>query len=56
VTVRGRHAAVVLAPQDYERLLPKPREHVPLARFLKGLELSAIELERERDTVREIEV
>jgi antitoxin Phd len=54
VTVRGREAAVILAPREYERLLPKPRGHQPLVRFLQGLGLDKIEIDRERDTGREI--
>ncbi|MGD0732936.1 MAG: type II toxin-antitoxin system prevent-host-death family antitoxin [Terracidiphilus sp.] len=54
VTVRGREAAVVLAPEEYRRLLPKPKGHVPLVQFLQGLGLDKIEIEREKDTGREI--
>jgi len=54
VTVRGREAAVIIAPEEYEQLLPKPRGHQPLVRFLQGLGLSKIEIGRERDTGREI--
>lgn len=55
VTVRGREAAVVLAPEQYKRLLPKQKE-LPLARFLKSLGLSSLTLEREADTGREIDL
>jgi prevent-host-death family protein len=54
VTVRGKEAAVILAPKEYERLLPRPRGHQPLVRFLQGLGLDKIAIERERDTGREI--
>ena len=54
VTVRGKEAAVVLAPEEYRRLLPKPKGHVPLAQFLQGLGLDKIETAREKDTGREI--
>jgi antitoxin Phd len=53
VTIRGKEAAVVLAPSEYEQLLPKPKGHQPLLRFLRGLGLDKIEIERERDTGRE---
>ncbi len=53
VTVRGKEAAVILAPEEYERLLPKARGHQPLVRFLQGLGLEDIEIEREMDTGRE---
>jgi hypothetical protein len=54
VTVRGREAAVILAPEQYKRLLPKQKDELPLSRFLKGLELSALDVEREIDTGRDI--
>lgn len=54
VTVRGKEAAVILTPEAYKQLLPKPRRHQPLVRFLQGLGLSDIDLKRERDTGREI--
>ena len=54
VTVRGREAAVILAPEEYKRLLPKQKGELPLSRFLKGLGLSALHVEREIDTGRDI--
>ena len=56
VTVRGKEAAVILAPEEYERLLPKAKGHQPLVRFLQGLGLDGIEIEREIDTGREIDL
>lgn len=53
VTIRGKEAAVILAPSEYEQLLPKPKGHQPLVRFLRGLGLDKIEIDRERDTGRE---
>src|SRR5208282_6573957 len=53
VTVRGREAAVILAPEQYKRLLPKQKSDLPLARFLKGLGLAALHVEREVDAGRE---
>lgn len=54
VTIRGKEAAVILAPEEYKQLLPKPKGHQPLVRFLQGLGLSDLDLERESDTGREI--
>lgn len=54
VTIRGKEAAVILAPEAYKQLLPKAKGHQPLVRFLQGLGLSELDLERERDTGREI--
>ena len=54
VTVRGKEAAVILAPEEYKQLLPKPKRHQPLVRFLQELGLSDLDLEREHDTGRKI--
>jgi prevent-host-death family protein len=54
VTVRGKDAAVILAPEEYKQLLPKPKCHLPLVQFLQGLGLDSLEIERERDNGREI--
>ena len=54
VTIRGKEAAVILAPDDYAQLLPKPSDHQPLVSFLRGLGLDKIEIGREKDTGREI--
>ncbi len=54
VTIRGKEAAVILAPEEYEQLLPKPKGRQPLARFLQGLDLHKIEIKREKDAGRAI--
>jgi prevent-host-death family protein len=54
VTVRGKEAAIILAPEQYRQLLPKPKGHKPLVQFLRGLGLDSLDLKRERDTGREI--
>jgi prevent-host-death family protein len=55
VTVRGRRAVVVLDAEDYERLAaPKPA--VPLVEFLQTLDLRGLDLERERDLGRDVEL
>ena len=36
VTIRGKEAAVIIAPEEYERLLPAARERKPLVQFLQG--------------------
>ncbi len=56
VTIRGKEAAVILAPEQYRQLLPKPKGHRPLVRFLQGLDLSDINVERELDTGRDVEL
>ena len=54
VTIRGKEAAVILAPEEYKQFLPKPKGHQTLVRFLQGLGLADLDLEREHDTGREI--
>jgi prevent-host-death family protein len=54
VTVRGREAAVILTAEQYRQLAPKPKDHVPLMRFLQTLDLDQIDTEREQDLGREI--
>lgn len=54
VTVRGKEAAVVLAPEQYRRLLPRSRGQQSLVSFLRGLGLSALDLERESDRGRDL--
>jgi len=51
VTVRGKEAAIILAPEQYKQLLPNPKGHLPL---LQGLGLDKVDLERETDTGREL--
>ncbi len=54
VTIRGKEAAVIVAPEEYVQLLPKPEGHVPLVQFLKHLGLDHLDVERETDRGREI--
>lgn len=56
VTVRGKEAAVILAPEQYRQLLPKPKGQLSLARFLRSLDLSSIDVDRELDAGREIDL
>jgi len=55
VTVRGKEAAVVLDPEDYRRLTAQP-EALSLTDFLATLDLSGIDLEREIDRGRDIDL
>jgi antitoxin Phd len=56
VTIRGREAAVIIAPDHYERLLPKSKDRVPLVRFLQSLDWDGLGVERGHDTGREIDL
>lgn len=55
VTVRGREAVVVVSADQYRRLKP-PKRRVPLIEFLEGLDLSSLDLTRERDLGRDVEL
>jgi len=54
VTIRGKEAAVILAPKEYRLLLPKPKGHRPLVPFLRSLGLSSVDVEREIDIGRDV--
>lgn len=55
VTVRGQDAVVVMSVEEFERLVPqKPR--VPFVQFMEGLHIGGLDLEREMDRGRDIEL
>lgn len=54
VTIRGKEAAIIIAPEEYRQLLPKPKGHLSLVRFLQGLGLENVDITRENDTGREM--
>ena len=56
VTIRGREAAVIVTPEQYNRLLPKQKGELSLARFLRSLNLSALKIERDVDTGRDVDL
>jgi antitoxin Phd len=55
VTIRGKDAAVILSPLEFERLRPNEKRQ-PLVDFLQELRLSDIPLMREPDTGRDIDL
>jgi antitoxin Phd len=55
VTVRGREAVIVLSADQYRRLDP-PAPRLPLTDFLERLDLSGLDLDRPRDTGRDVEL
>lgn len=55
VTVRGRESVVVLSTEQYDRLQP-PEDRVPLLDFLRSLDLSGLDLTREPDYGRDVEL
>ena len=56
VTVRGREAAVVLSAEQFAALNPRGGAKVQLVEFLQGLDLAGLDLSRDRDLGREIEL
>lgn len=53
VTVRGHEEAVVLSARDYRKLVP-PHDKKPLVEFLESLQLDSIDLTREDDRGRDL--
>lgn len=54
VTVRGQEAVVVIAVEELRRLLPTVAPDPPLVAFLQSLDLSGLDLDRERDLGRDV--
>ncbi|WP_157016858.1 type II toxin-antitoxin system Phd/YefM family antitoxin [Mesorhizobium xinjiangense] len=55
VTVRGRDAVVVMSVEEFDRLAPqKPR--APFVAFMESLHLEELDLEREMDRGRDVEL
>ncbi|ASY71691.1 type II toxin-antitoxin system Phd/YefM family antitoxin [Sinorhizobium fredii] len=55
VTVRGRDAVVIMSAEEFDRLVPeKPR--APFVEFMESLHLGGLDLEREMDRGRDIEL
>lgn len=55
VTVRGRPAVVVVAADEYDRLAPPVKGRSMLDLFAGLEELGELDIERDRDTGRDIE-
>ena len=55
VTVRGRRAVVILDAADYDRLA-QPAPATPLVAFLESLHMEGLDLTREPDEGREVEL
>ena len=55
VSVRGHDAVVVMSVEEFERLVPeKPR--MPFLQFMESLHLDGLDLEREVDRGRDVEL
>ncbi len=55
VTVRGEPAVVVIDAAELERLVPSA-DRQPLVQFLESLDLDGLDLTRERDVGRDVDL
>ena len=55
VTVRGQDAVVVLSVEDFERLVPQTPK-MPFLQFMESLHLGGLDLERDMDRGRDVEL
>ena len=56
VTVRGKPTVAIVDIADLERWMPAAPDRVPLVDFLESLALENLDLTRERDLGREVEL
>ena len=55
VTVRGKDAVVVISTRELERLLPE-RRRIPFVQFMESLYVEGLDLNREADHGRDVEL
>ncbi|MEZ2128170.1 MULTISPECIES: type II toxin-antitoxin system Phd/YefM family antitoxin [unclassified Sinorhizobium] len=55
VTIRGHDAVVVMSVEEFERLAPQ-KARMPFVQFMESLHLDGLDLEREPDFGRDIEL
>jgi antitoxin Phd len=56
VTVRGKDAVVVMSVEDLERLSPPDPTRPSLVSFLEGLHLEGLDLDRDPDHGRDVDL
>ncbi len=56
VTVRGQEAVVVIAAEEFERMLPRAAEPVPFVAFMESLSVDGLDLTRESDFGRNVDL
>ena len=55
VTVRGKEAVVIISSEEYERMMPV-KDQVPLVDFLESLYVEGLDLTRDTDRGRDIDL
>jgi len=56
VTVRGQDAVVVVAADEFERLQPRSHDALPFVTFMESLAVDGLDLTRERDVGRDVDL
>ena len=56
VSVRGKDAVVVISVEELERLAPADPSRTPLVAFMEGLHLDGLDITREPDAGRDIDL
>ncbi len=56
VSVRGKDAVVVISVEELERLAPADPHRVPFVAFMEGLHLDGLDITREADVGRDIDL
>lgn len=54
VTVRGRDAVVVIAAEEFDRSQPQAAQPVPFVAFMESLDVDGLDLTREPDFGRDV--
>lgn len=55
VTVRGQDAVVIISADEFDRLTG-PKHEIPFVSFMQSLHLDGLDLERERDLGRDVDL
>lgn len=55
VSVRGRDAVVIVSAEEFDRLAPREPQ-LPLVQFMEGLHLGGLDLTRDPDRGRDVEL
>ena len=56
VTVRGKPAVAIIDAAELERLLPASKPRIPFVAFMESLHVEGLDLARNQDTGREVQL